>query len=128
MDMDLIVPSSPEMVRVVRLTVSGIASTMGFAIDMIEDIKVAVAEICNGIIKKSKIDTDRYIIRFNINDEKLSILFLFENQKPEGFELFNKDDMFGISIVNALVDEVILNDSEENEIITLAVSLKENTI
>ncbi len=128
MDMELIVPSSPEMVRVVRLTVSGIASTMGFAIDEIEDIKVAVAEICNGIIKKSKIKADRYIIKLNINDEKLSIQFLFENKKPKGFELFNKDDMFGVSIVNALVDEVILGDSDDNEIITLAVSLKENTI
>ena len=43
-------PSKPEYVGVVRLTVSAIANRMGFNIEEIEDIKVAVAEACKSEI------------------------------------------------------------------------------
>lgn len=124
-EVDLVVPVLPEMVRVVRLTVSGIASTVGFDIDVIEDIKVAVAEICNKLIMKSKSIPERYIIKFTVNHEGINVRFLFENKKPKDFKLFDQEDVFGVSIVNALVDEVEVNDSsDDNEIISLSVLLK----
>ncbi|MDK2800694.1 MAG: serine/threonine-protein kinase RsbW [Clostridiales bacterium] len=126
-EIDLIVPFLPEMVRVVRLTVSGIASRIGFQIDEIEDIKVAVAEICTRILTKSKLNNERYVIKFNMTDTGLTVKFEFENQKPKNFELFAEEDVLGISIVNSLVDEVFVNNAKDSkEIITLSMFLKEN--
>jgi serine/threonine-protein kinase RsbW len=38
----MVLPYKPEYVSIVRLTLSGIASRMGFDIEVIEDMKVAV--------------------------------------------------------------------------------------
>ena len=37
------VTANPEYVSIIRLTVSGIANKVGFSLDEIEDIKVAVS-------------------------------------------------------------------------------------
>ncbi len=44
------IPSRPEYVRVVRLTLLGIASRMEFSFDDVEDMKLAVSEACNNAI------------------------------------------------------------------------------
>ena len=125
--LDLIVPSSPEMVGVVRLTVSGIASRMGFQIDEIEDIKVAVAEVCNMIINKSTSIPCRFIIIFNMLKDQLKITFRFENRGRNNFKLFDDNDLLGISIINSLIDVVdIESDLDCPNIITLSMFLKEN--
>lgn len=48
--MEIRIPASAEWVRVVRLTVAGVAGRMGFTFDEVEDIKLAVAEACNNAI------------------------------------------------------------------------------
>lgn len=50
----LSVPSESEYVRVVRLTVIGVATRMPFSYDDIEDIKLAVSEACNNAILHAK--------------------------------------------------------------------------
>lgn len=39
------IPASPEYLKVVRLVASGLASRLGFTIDDIEDLKIAVDEL-----------------------------------------------------------------------------------
>lgn len=118
---DLILPLEPEMVRVIRLTVSGIASCLGFQLDEIEDIKVAVAEICNRIIVKFKENSQRCQIKFIIESSELKIEFSFEHSMPENFRLFDENDEFGLAIVSALMDNVQINSScESSTIITLS--------
>ena len=51
--MEIRIPASADWVRVVRLTVAGIAGRMGFTFDDVEDIKLAVAEACNNAILHS---------------------------------------------------------------------------
>ncbi|NLY42413.1 MAG: hypothetical protein GX066_00220 [Clostridiaceae bacterium] len=124
---DLTLPLLPEMVHIVRLTVSGIASRMGFQIDDIEDIKVAVAEICNQIILKICSATERFSIHFEMMEKCLKVRFAFEHLKPKDFKLFGEDDAFGMCIVNSLVDEVKLEENKDKkDIITLSMFLKEN--
>ncbi len=126
-EIDLTIPSLAEMVKVVRLTVSGIASSMGFGIDSVEDIKVAIAEICNIIIKRCGLVSCRYRLKFIMHQEMLEIKFLFEDEKPEGFKLFDDDEVLGEAIVNALVDDVLINKSaSESEIISITLFLKES--
>lgn len=39
------IPASPQYLRIVRLTASGLASRLGFTLDEIEDLKIAVDEL-----------------------------------------------------------------------------------
>ncbi len=43
------VPGKPEYVGVVRLAVSSAANTAGFDVEDIEDIKIAVSEVCTNV-------------------------------------------------------------------------------
>lgn len=45
-ELHLQVPADPVLIRVVRLATSGIASMCGFDLDGIEDLKLAVDEVC----------------------------------------------------------------------------------
>jgi len=47
-------PNQPESVSLVRLTVSGIANQIGFSAEDINEIKMAVSEACNQLIKQGK--------------------------------------------------------------------------
>jgi serine/threonine-protein kinase RsbW len=42
----LVVPAAPEYLRVVRLTASALASRLGFTYDDVEDLRIAVDELC----------------------------------------------------------------------------------
>ena len=67
----MVLPSKPEYVGVIRLTVSAIANRMGFNIEEIEDIKVAVAEACTNAIKHG-LNQD-FSVCFDIFEEKIVI-------------------------------------------------------
>jgi serine/threonine-protein kinase RsbW len=42
----LVVPAAPEYLRLVRMTAAGLASRIGFTYDDIEDLRIAVDELC----------------------------------------------------------------------------------
>ena len=58
--------TNPDFVSIIRLTLSGIANKIGFSLDDIEDIKVAVSEACTNAIKHS-------------SDEKFYVNLSYEN-------------------------------------------------
>ncbi len=45
-DVRLVVPAMPEYLRLVRLTAAGMASRLGFTFDEVEDLRIAVDELC----------------------------------------------------------------------------------
>lgn len=45
-DVRLLVPAAPEYLRLVRLTAAGLASRLGFTFDEVEDLRIAVDELC----------------------------------------------------------------------------------
>jgi serine/threonine-protein kinase RsbW len=49
----LIVPASLEYVRIVRLTASGIASRLGFDIDEVENLRVAIDELASMVVERA---------------------------------------------------------------------------
>jgi serine/threonine-protein kinase RsbW len=44
----LIVPASPEFLRLARITAAGLASRLGFTLDQVEDLRLAIDELCFG--------------------------------------------------------------------------------
>lgn len=101
----LTLPCKAEYVSVVRLTVSGIASRIGFDIETVEDIKVAVSEVCSRIISLAGTAEKQYEVRFDIFADKLKVYF---NSDVDNIRcMFDEDgDGLGIAIINAFMDEV----------------------
>ncbi|NJD03154.1 MAG: anti-sigma regulatory factor [Ruminiclostridium sp.] len=103
----LVLPFKAEYVSIARLTASGVANRVGFDIETIEDIKVAVAEVCNKLVNEGYRSEGNYIITFNILPGKVVISF---NSSDEAVKLVfnNEEDELGISIINAFMDDVKL--------------------
>ena len=107
------VPGKPEYVGTVRIAVAHAASRVGFDIDAIEDIKVAVSEACNNIVCHAHKDPDfTYDVTIELSESKVSILVsdtgvgfgLDEYEEPVPGE--TRESGLGIFIIRALMDEV----------------------
>ena len=46
----LTMPATPHLLRVARLTAAGLASRLGFSFDELEDLKIAVDELCFAMV------------------------------------------------------------------------------
>ncbi len=110
----IIIPLKAEYVSIARLTASGIASRMGFDIDTIEDIKVALSEILGKFIEKRS-GAERVNVDFQCLDDGISIKFKISDLSISG--LFdNETDKFALAIISSLMDEVEIEKQGDNVI------------
>jgi len=113
-------PSKAEYVSIARLAASVISNTVGFDIEDIDDIKVAVGEACNNAVLHGKSEEEVYEIAFKLSEKKVHIEVKdngigFDEEKYEEPDLENlKGNGLGIYIMKSLMDEVdiIANDKE----------------
>lgn len=109
----LSIPNKPEYVGVVRLTLASVASRMGFDIEKIEDLKVAVAEACtNAITHGVNEEEGSFDVELVVYDKKIGILvydkgkgFLGNNVEEPNINNL-KEGGLGVFIIKSLMDEV----------------------
>ena len=101
---------NPDFVSVIRLTLSGVASRIGFSLDDIEDMKVCVSEACTNAIKHSK--KDEFQVKFYVYPDRLTIEVLddgigYDVDSLASPDLKNpKTSGLGIFIIKTLMDEI----------------------
>jgi len=107
----LTLPTKSEYVSVARLTASVVANNMGFDIESIEDIKVAVGEACNNAVLHG-VCQDDFSISFIIENSEFIVEVL---DCGNGFSIdsYNAPDLMnpgenglGIFIMKSLMDDV----------------------
>ncbi len=103
----LVLPAKGEFVSTARLTASSVANRIGFNIDEVEDIKVAVSEVCNIILSKVGDEISQYKITFEINSDKLGITFTSDEKELGCFD-GKVENEYGLYIIKALMDSVEL--------------------
>jgi anti-sigma regulatory factor (Ser/Thr protein kinase) len=68
----LTMPATPPLLRVARLTAAGLASRLGFSFDEIEDVKIAVDELCFALVG-SKGRPGTLTVIYRLSDDELRI-------------------------------------------------------
>jgi hypothetical protein len=61
-EVKLTMPAMPQLLRVARLTAAGLAGRLGFNFDEIEDVKIAVDELCFALVGTKGHDGDLTLI------------------------------------------------------------------
>ena len=68
----LTMPAVPQLLRVARLTAAGLANRLGFSYDEIEDVKIAVDELCF-VLVGSKGRDGTLTLTYTLDSETLAI-------------------------------------------------------
>ena len=104
------IASNPQYVSVIRLTTSGIANKIGFCLEDIEDIKVAVSEACTNAIKHSL--DNKFSVEYTIFENGLIITII---DSGKGYDVDSidvpnleepKESGLGLFIIQSLMDEL----------------------
>ncbi len=120
------IPAKPEFVGVARLTLSGIASRMGFSYDTIEDLKIATSEaITNAVQHAYKEEGGEVLIGFGLYKDHLEVVvsdngksFNFHETKEalgpytEQSVEFLREGGLGLYLIETLMDEVKVHQKE----------------
>ena len=113
----LSVPGKPEYIGTVRMTVAHVASRLGFDIEAIDDIKVAVSEACTNIVLHAHENKDcSYEVVLEVEEEKKLMITVKDTGVGFGVEDYvepvlgeSQGSGLGIFIIRALMDEVELH-------------------
>ena len=118
---ELTIPMGSEWVRVARLTVAGVASRLPFAVDDVEDIKLAVTEAINNAIQHAPlpgapdqtptisivIETSSEGLWVNIADEgRLQGALPAVEDAPASWQGELPEGGLGLMLIRSLMDEV----------------------
>jgi serine/threonine-protein kinase RsbW len=122
---ELRVPAKSRYVSVIRLTISGLATRIGFSYDEIEDLKIAVGEAVTNVVHHAYKESEdgEVVIGCALFDGKIEIMvadygssFNFEEIKSkigpyhedENIALLREGGL-GLYLMESLMDEVKLN-------------------
>jgi serine/threonine-protein kinase RsbW len=128
----LTIPAKAEYLHIVRLTLFGIASNVGFSFEQIEDMKVAVAEACNNVVLHAYEDQEPGLleIQFELEENGLSIHIKDDGSSFNYEQMVNKSSTLhdktleeatvgglGLFMMHALMDKVQVRTNHGTEVI-----------
>lgn len=124
-------PCDPKYVSLARLTVASIANGIGFSIDDVEDLKVAVSEACTNALRHGCGGCQTYNVRYTVEDAALTIEVIDcgAGYEPETVKepVFDGEQAggFGLFIIKSLMDEVeIISEKETGTSIKMVMHLR----
>jgi serine/threonine-protein kinase RsbW len=99
------IPSKPEYVSVVRLTLSGIASRMGYSYEDIEDLKIATSEAITNAVHHAYNENEggEITIGFGLFNDHLQIMV---SDSGRSFNLDKMKEDLGPYTSTTIVDEM----------------------
>ncbi|KAB7704813.1 anti-sigma B factor RsbW [Bacillus aerolatus] len=121
------IPAKPEFVGVIRLTLSGVASRMGFTYDAIEDLKIATSEAITNAIQHAYSGDEKgeVVVGFALYNKQLEVMvsdngksFNFRETKKalgpykESSIEFLREGGLGLFLIETLMDEVKVHQNE----------------
>ncbi|UJL47052.1 anti-sigma B factor RsbW [Virgibacillus sp. NKC19-16] len=127
------VPAKAEYVGVIRLSISGVASRMGFSYEDIEDLKIAVSEAITNAVTHAyeNAEEGEVTLGFGVYEDRLEVMvadygdsFKLSEVKQDIGPYKNTESVenlreggFGLFLINALMDKVEINN--DNGVIVL---------
>ena len=122
------IPAKPEFVGVIRLTLSGIASRMGFSYDEIEDLKIATSEACTNAVQHAynNHENGEVVVGFGLYEDRLEVMVADSGQsfdfhtarqglgpyEQNASVEFLREGGLGLYLIETLMDEVRIHHQE----------------
>jgi serine/threonine-protein kinase RsbW len=98
---ELVLPAVTRLVRVARLVASGVATTAGFDVDEVEDLRIAVDEVCTALVEGG--DGSPLLLGFDLGDAEVTVV---GSTKASGGVAFEPDRLaLSRQILAVVVDE-----------------------
>jgi serine/threonine-protein kinase RsbW len=72
-DVSLRFPASLEYIRLARLVASGLAAQMNFTLDDIEDLRIAVDELCSALVEAAADRASTVTVSFRIEGQQIQM-------------------------------------------------------
>lgn len=112
------IPTDSSNISVVRMTASSIANRIGFNIDEIDDVKIAVSEACTNVIKHSKVSS--FDLYFGQGENHIEIAIMdkgvgydFSTLKDPEFDTERESGGLGIFIIKMLMDDLVIESEKD---------------
>lgn len=103
------VPASPEYLRMTRIMAAGVASRLGFTYDEVEDLRIAIDELCFALVGRDGRD-GTLTVRYRLLDDGLAV---------EGSSHF-EDGVFTVPKLSALSKQILNSVVEGCQLMTEA--------
>ena len=120
----LVVPASSEYVGLVRLAVGGLVRNLSTDEEAIEDIKVAVSEVCTSVVLQAEKEQGSSLdLSINISEDEISVDVGCTGRELELAALTPivwsepRERGYGLSLISALMDKVELASDDDNRTI-----------
>ena len=103
MTVDLSIPVEADLVVLARLTAATVAARAGFGVEDIEDLRLAVEELCLSLVRSD--DDGRLNFAFECAGDTITVTCWFEPQPGWDGSGSGAVDDLSLRILDALVDE-----------------------
>ena len=129
-NLKITIPGKPEYLTMVRLAIGSIATTAGFPVDDIEDIKTAVEEACKNVTCHGHDKrADEYEIQCGVEAGRMEIT-VRDTCECHTLEKVNKacrhcpgEGNIALYMMQTLMDEVHVEHEEERKVIRMVKAL-----